>query len=52
MNSELESSQQQNINDKPIIQLDETRENGSNSNFIFLKMRRSISIKPTQPKYR
>ncbi len=52
MNVELKSSQQQNINDTPIAHLDETRENDSDSNFIFKKVTRSISIKPTQPKGR
>ena len=52
MNIEFESSQQQEINDTPITHLDETRENGSDSNFIFEKVRRSIRIKPTQPKSR
>ena len=47
MNIEFESSQQQDINDTPITQLDETCENGSDSNFIFEKVRWSISIKPT-----
>ena len=45
MNIEFESSQQQDINDTPIAHFDETRENGSDSNFIFEKVRRSIWIK-------
>ena len=49
MNIEFELSQQQDINDTPITHFDETRGNGSDSNFIFEKLRRSISIKPTQP---
>ena len=44
MNIEFESSQQQDINDTPITHFDETRENGSDSNFIFEKVRRSIWI--------
>ena len=38
MNIESESSQQQDINDTTIKHLDETRENGSDSNFIFEKV--------------
>ena len=37
MNIDSESSQQQDINDTPITHFDETRENGSDSNFIFEK---------------
>ena len=40
MNIEFESSQHQDINDTPITHFDETRENGSDSNFIFEKVRR------------
>ena len=44
----FESSQQQDINETSFTHLDETRENGSDSNFIFEKLKRSISITPTQ----
>ena len=52
MNTDFESRQQQDINDTPITHFDETRENGSDSNFIFEKVGRSIWVKPTQPKSR
>ena len=39
MNIEFELSQQQDIDDTTITHLDETRENGSDSNFIFENQR-------------
>ena len=42
MNIEFESSQQQYINDTPSTHLDETRENRSDLNFIFEKVKKLI----------